>query len=997
MYIENEKITAFFLQKSRPKGAALLLMLATLALLGIIAVIWSLTVQTATKTSATDTTRGWRENAFKSATEHVEALITAGPEAPQNTPLNCTTPWITLSSSATAHVEYRIAIKDTALIPDTHVPADPYSTRYAARVANGTDGIHPVYDPRVTPLDTLIKICRKICFPYGVENKTADSMAYAIADACDDNHSLYSSDTTGIHGDEGISIVAVHPGDERIIPASALLRQSAFYDVDTDENSFNIFHAFTIDDAQPIVVAPGKTNTQIHLSSAPYEPRNTTKPGWKKAWDTFHSLWQSCYSTRFIPHQFSGIRADMHMTCGTYGDSVEIIDNDGSYLYIKGYPHATCKKDNFITLRLLDDDLDDGSLSFSHVTDVVFITGLYPHVTYNMRGYSASPRKFPAWRTPQKCGDADVKAGAVSTNNMPVWQHVKTFSSSIAGGNVCCELTAVKSAKYAGFHCQHPAQCVVQNNAQRSVIVTGFSLQRTTPKGIHDTFHIDSLRLPQKRTHREKNPATLYTGDRLLIQGSYATPYPKNAEIPSIVFAPDRIGTPFRVKECIQEHSPYGGVAFRIVCDVDPLHVWKAKRWQNACVYITSADAASHIAFSLISHDSYSLRVHVGPQEFAQTYMPRKGDIIRIGSLTDSLKRTPFHVKTPFNTSTATLSVPDSFMTDNSWYMSQNNEWHPTAYSKVFSITSENTSTNEYESVPNRIAELPIWKKIFSHIGADSARTLALTLDTYFITDGYAYNIADMHARYASSQWLYTEMPVVSRNNSSCTIDVPHDIPSDFFKGWLVSFTSNDISRVYTSHDSVLEMYHMPDASQFTSVTLSPYGTDAGCISLVSHATNLWQWTIPPDIVLPADVVLRGSAEMNTSATARVTVAIFHPFHKKWNTRVNEKQFSQRGTLSCGTLTRDMLDKNGTLTIRVIADTPRTWLQGIYCIPKGHAGGKTRYAKRRSDAFLAQLDVRMHTPARSEGSFTRHAIVQRDWILQEGKLYPHLHIQRIYP
>lgn len=989
----------------RPAGAALLLVLAALIFLGIIATMWTVSVYYAAQSAVLQHDTAARDAAMHSGLAHARALIhsISTHDATTVADTALATPWHTLVSSQTHQVSYRVRISDTALI-DTITPSyfDPFIVRYAARVTETPRGMRSVLDPRVAPLDLMCDVMRDITAPHGFSSASADAMALAIADAYDHNHALCVHPAADVWGDEGVQLLAVHAGAERSIPVDALLAQSRFYDCETHKNSYNIYHAFSLSRVTVDVPQAGVTNMKVRLSDAPSQPFSIIKPGWRKAWQTFDALWQQSYETRFIPGQFDGVRADMHYSCGGRAGTVTITHNDGNYLYIEGYHPTLCAEGNLISLHLRTDDTDDGEYRFSGRTDVVFITGVYAHVAYQMRGVAADAHTFPGWRVPPLYGDVSVAPGALATNGMPAWATVRSYASDLTdvGGIIGVEISAPRAATLAGFLCRKPSRFLFHYSGARPVTLTDYALVQMIPENDAPPQRLQSFSADTHPRNSERNPATLFPGDVLELRDDDDAVWSAAfADIHSVSVPRETAGAPFRVVRTTREDSPHGGVALRIFCAVHHDYPWKDGRWHGSHVTLKMPGRTLYHTFPIMSHDHHSLTIHVGPTVIADTYTPRAGDVIYIGTLADAARRAPLHLISPFGEKTAAMTLPDRTLPPAQWVVPDVHAWRTTSRAHLRTHIDANLTSATHADVAQRITALPVWQRHMADSTRMAETTILTEIHARFITDSVYEELTPI----ATHAWAPTAVNLAPQQRNGWRItDAQTPLPSGIFDNYIVQFSSNAFARVIASDGAHLTTDWSPMPTRENTVVLSPHGTDAGFIATTAHATGMWQITVSPTHMLPVHLTLSGmhTPLNNDTLPATMDVAIYNPYRTQWENVLTNATFDQRGLCSVGDITRMMCDTQGRVRLRVVATRPGTWLRGVYSTPTAHIGARTPYGTRRSDAFIAQIDTRVSSRRSEEDSVTWHALFHRVWNEREGALYPEVipvQMRRITP
>lgn len=968
-------------------------MLAVLALLALVALVLVYhagehTAQVGVYTAASSLADG-----LNSAREHARALVGTPVSLPNAGVAGAgSTAWVILTSNAVETLRYRVRVSDNA---GGGAVAAPWPATLAVRsvlAVPRAGGWRAVLDPRVASLGALQSACAEELRLQGLEEQHARGLALTIADAFDDNAALSMAADGSAAGFEGLALAGVWQARAQVVPAAAVVRQSAFYDVDYERFWMNIMRSFTIAATEPIVAANGATNMRVRLSDAPFETDATR--GWVQQWRAFDTLWRARSPRRFIPHVWRGVRAHFCLECGGSAGTLQVLDNDADYLYFSGYPEQICAPGHFISLVLCDTASEPGSTRGKRTLDDVWmVTGLTARVTYAARLDSTDDqRRSPVLQVMP--GDrAHVYAG---TNG---WLYVTPMEDDGAGGASVAFTVPLSRERGVVALQLHPAETVAwRNDGVQTHYVAGWQWDRTLPGADADMITFSAATQVTCGRDNGHDGATLKPGDVWYWTTDNAA-LPADAHGVVSRIAPGQAGLAARVQAVVPLPSPYGGVAWRIA--LSGVIGWQQTLLGGETVtWISPRAPFATGTFAIISATTHELLVHAGPWSSAAQWSPVPGSVVRIGGLRAALQQREIVLRLPTGHIAARTSVARTALPAAMWCEPTDGGWQACAATPRSSAVDIGVDGN----VQTRIKRAPAVRALHG-APTDAQAAFWRGLNERFQAYGRVLPISAARQRNAASDWYTTRIPLTRRSGTRWQIAVGAAAwPLDLWRGLELQVPQTAARlRITGSGPRYLEV-DRDDARTGAARCeglITPLATADMVVSADRRSVGEWEWRMPSDIVLPARAALLSYRAYTTNAPVRFSVAVWNAARGVWEQLCRDTPVTTRDTVALGAIARRHIATNGCVRVRVAATGGAAWLRGLYLTPGELCGTgalmRSDGQPRRSDAFTALLDAQVLRGGRLVAQQSVQALLVREWRERDGVLEPYVRCERFEP
>jgi hypothetical protein len=907
-----------------------------------------------------------------------EAVVHAALADATALPAHDQTAWHVVSSNADQCVRYRVRVADTACVPaEQRVWPDADAVR-AAWVIARPGGWRAVLDPRGAALADLTAACREELRDLALPAQYAESLALTIADAFDDNMCAGAGATPRAQGFEGLTLEAVWRGVEQVVPAQAVLRQSAFYDIDYHANWRNIMRAFTVADATPLVDEHGATNTRVRLSAAPLALPDSR--AWVAQWRTFDALWRTRSAQRFVPHAWRGVPAVFCLPCGGAAGTLDVLDNDGEYLYFRGYPLTACAPDNFISLDLCDTRTAPGVLrARGHAfADVWFVTGMLAHAACAARvDCEGAPAEDAALWQEQ----------AAPGNGSNAWLYAQPRDTAVA-----LRVPLTRACGAVGVHVRQADIAVLRNRGVRPLHVAGWRWLRPASVVTDDVVDLtEVISLPRRPDASAMlPPGTLWwwTEDAALLPpGARGLA----SRVPCV-----RAGVATTVLACELEPSPLGGWAWRVTLRDDVIGRIRGDGQHDSVVRIDRhAAPAGDQAVPVIARRGNALLLHVGPRARAEQWLPYAGDTLRVGGLSTALQHAGGAVHTALDEAVLRLAEDGRAAAPGRWLQPRNGRWVRMA--GVPQPLHMGAVTTDVDAVSTRLALTPI------RAALDAAPTPAQpafwrALDERIRPTGVRLPIT--HARTAGTLagWHPARMAVFRAGRTSWLTRAGQTRwPVDFWRGHELLLPAADQRlRIIASDGRGFSVDAPAGTAADDDARITPgFGDDAYVSS--GAADGVWEWPMPADACLPAQLRLLSYAATTTGMPVRFSIAFWNDLRRVWDEQCHAQPVAADDTVAVGILTPQHISRGGLLRVRIQADAARAWLRGLYLVSREVAGQAVATQGLRSDGFIAEIDAEVAQGGTVVAQRRTRVLLVRTWHARDDTQWPAVRRARFEP
>ncbi len=962
------------------RGAALFAMLAVMLLLSLVALlmVYRAGVHSAQTRVFADGTM--LDDAVRSGVAQAEAVVHAALADPTALTAHEQTAWHVVSSNAEQCVRYRVRVADAARVP-THALAWPARDAVRATlVVAQPGGWRAVLDPRGASLADLTAACRDELRDHGLPEQYAAPLAMSIADAFDENMSASGGATPRAQGFEGLALEAIWRGIEQVVPAATVLRQSAFYDIDYHANWRNIMRAFTLAEVAPCVDEHGATNTRVRLSAAPLALPDTRV--WLAHWRAFDALWRTRSAQRFVPHVWRGVLAVLCLPCGGAAGTLDVLDNDGEYLYFRGYPLAACAQDNFISLDLCDPRSAPGVLRARRhaFTDVWLVTGMLAQAHCAARvEYEDTPTEAAAlWH--------EKSAPGSGSND---WLYATPNDTVLA---LQVPLTRARGA--VGVHARQADVAVLGNRGVRALQVAGWRWLRPASAVTNDIIDLtEVIRVPRQPSRAAASalvqPGTLWwwTDDAALL--------PPAARGVASRVPRERAGVAVAVQSCTLEPSPLGGWAWRVTLRDDVVGRMRADGPHDDVVRIAPrAATAGDQAFGVIERRGNALLLHVGPRARAEQWLPHAGDTLRIGGICAAMAGTESVVQTALDESVLHVGDDTRTVAPGTWLRPHAGHWVRTAGAPQ--PLRMGALTTAIDSVSARLALTPI-RAALAAVTTPAQAPFWRALDERIRPIGACLPVAAARMTGNAAGWHPARMAVFRAGRTSWLTRAGQTTwPADFWRGYELQLpVSSQRLRIVASAGRGFSV-DAPARTAAADARITPGFADDAYVSSDS-ADGVWTWQVPAAACLPARLHLLSYAATATSTPVRFSVALWNDVRGVWDEQCRAQPVAADDTVAVGRLTPQHISRGGLLRVRVQADAARAWLRGIYLVPGEAAGQAVVTQGLRSDGFVAEIDAEVVQGSTVLAQRRTRALLVRTWDARGDALWPVVRCARFEP
>ncbi|MCX7846646.1 MAG: pilus assembly PilX N-terminal domain-containing protein [bacterium] len=929
-----------------PRGAVLVIMLLILALFSLIAVMWvaRAALQRAAMQEYVDTLTA--RTAADAALEHAKAALFAARELPA-----CVqSAWITLRSSAVEQVEYRVTLRDTGRLSQNELPWSTALAWRAAPVVPTTSGWRRLIDPCVASSDALRAACAAALRQCAEEETLAGELAASLADAYDDNLAL-GVQRDGSVGFEGFMLAGAWRGDDRLIPVTHVLRQSAFYDLDYQRDNFAIFDAFPIEAVEPVVDGAGRTNTRVRLAE------RLANPARQRQWEAFQHLWYQVYPARFIPHAWRGQEALIVTECGGASTRIRLLDNDDSWLYFEGYPIPACVRGRYVSIILCSLRKNPGCMTAEArgAVDVWFVTGLYADAAYDVQWSGDGRVVNPGVKLVYGAAARSAPARRVYAKN----------------GVVGFEVLLSPEVRLSGVRFAQPEVVAWRYTGAQPLQPSGWQWERLMPEHLVDLLSIQSNAPARALVH--PGALWLWSTDGMY-PGSYRT-------VVSYV-ARDEAGQLFTVEDTCIEPSPHGGWAWRVRARVQQTHAWVDGEWRGALI-VRAADSncLDRAAFAVLDNTHNTLLVHAGTWATAEELAPARGSQLRIGGLVASLRRTKTRLRNPLGQVCAEMPPVPPTPPLCTWVQLNQGVWHAGAPRELEAVCPTGSPSA-------RLAHSPVWQRL--QATTRNPEAVAAVLDSWIVPHGSDLPVT---AQQAPGSWLPTALTL--RRTGEYRWRLPRLYgrwPRDFWRGAEVIFAeTGERARVRRSSGTSLELDQRVQARSGSRATLAPVAGVVFHVSSGEAAEGSWEWTLPADVCPPCELYLRGFCPADTTTAARLHVALWNARTAAYDDVRAGTSFTQHDVLDAGVVGEEHLDSQRRLRLRVRARGGPIWIRGVYLVPAARAGHPPeRFYGYQSAAAAVTVEARVRRHQLAAARARATALLWREWYGPQEHLVPFL-------
>jgi|GEM_PF-1777534 len=974
--------------RTRPaRGAALFTMLAILLLLSLIAMlmVYRAGVHSAQTRVAADS--GMLDDALQSGLAQAQAQISAaltdaGALAAQNRGA-----WQVLASNAGQWVRYRVQIADTTRVPTNALPWAADTALRAALVVARANGWRAILDPGLASPAQLSAACREELRGHALPEEHAATLALTIADAFDENKTVRRHGHAGAQGFEGLALEAVWRGAEQVMPAQAVLRQSAFYDIDYKGNWRNITRAFTVADVAPIVDDHGQTNMRVRLAAAPLAlPENRA---WVAQWHAFDALWRERCAQRFIPHAWRGVTATLCLACGGDAGTLEVLDNDGEFIYFRGYPETVCGPGYFITLALCDPHSEPGVLRARQqsFTDVWFVTGVLAQAACAVQ---VDFEQTPVDRAALWLGEHTLNRGA--TND---WLYVQPGARpGHADTAIAVQVPLARTTGAIGLHVRQADVAVLCNRGERPLQVAGWHWQRPATVSTTDVIDLVSAQRLQS------GPPTAVAADALA-SGALWWWTDDPALLPDTargVVSPvprARAGVAATVQACVLEPSPQGGWAWRLTLAGNALSAAVADETRDGVVRLDHTDkqVADHM-FGVLEQTANTLLVQVGPRARAEQWQPQPGATVRLGGLCAALQHGGGTLHTPLHEPVLRFAHTAGLFEQGVWLHGKDGHWTRTA---ALPQPLHANITAAVDSVSARLALTPVRAVLDGAITPTAQARFWRALDERIRPVGVRLPITAAHARSGNAGWQSAQMSVFRAGRTSwLTRDRHTSWPPDFWRGHELQFPKSDQRlRIVASAGRSFSVDAAGSATADDAARITPGFTDDAYVSSQADAEGIWEWHVPATVALPAQLALLSYQATVTGTSARFSVALWNDLRGAWDEQCRAAPVAAGDTIAAGMLTAQHIGRGGVVRVRIRADAARAWLRGLYVMSRERTGAAA--CGSRADGFAVGIEAEVVRGAAVLAQRQMHALLVRDWDERAGTLQPYVRCLRFEP
>lgn len=858
-------------------------------------------------------------NGINSAIEHAKAVLAVDTLNVPKTPLTFASSgpsgsWVCLAQDDGYEVAYRWKLVDNGSISTAGLPWNTAVARQAAHVTSTASGWQRIVDPLVASHARLTRVCHHVLNTQALPEQCADELALTISDAFDANSAvafLASDDYTGY---EGLFLESVWRGDSRIIPASHIVRQSYFYDIDIASDPLNTFKAFTIAESEPWYdPVAGTTNTRVRLSDSVHHPARNAE------WHAFAALWQSVYPHRFTPHAWQGVTAYSILECGGHKDRLLVLDNDTNYLYFAGYPLPECGRNRYIILDLCDDYSSPGCVSTPRpLPDIWFVTGLVHDAAYRVRLQHDSDSTTPGF--------------------IPLNGHFIPVSD--AGTDSSYTVTAAGGRTPEGFHAfrvdMHPdnritSLCMMQsdvfafrNTGCHDLYVSGWQWIRHTPENIRQTFAFNTCRSRNTDPRRPGYDTFTVKPDEQWYWATDLFSLPPEVQNHISLIPPEKAGIEFTIQKSAVVPSPLGGWAWKFSITVHPDFLWVPDMWREALCFLASEnDSPSSIPYRVIGNSASEVLVHAGHGEYARLSKPPGGTHIWLGSLVRSAIRQPSKCENAYGH--VCVPVPQLSRTPprRHLFSPQRVLGHPVRQS----TTDGRRSCSPL--ISSRINMTPVMHTISPD--PDVRRSLVSALDDRIATIGQ-WLVPETGT--VARGWIYTDMSLAQQ--ASREWKITHDVvpvPDNFWKNSEIYLpVSGTRYRIVQSRTGHFAVDHPIPGTGITRGYISP-GFMSPMFRAISNRTeSIFSWAVPAACAFPCRMYLCGFHVPSTNQPPRFSVSFWDWRAHQWVPSCITNRYNQQDIIPLGRVPSSCLSGTRTVRTKITAEGSDCWIKGMYAV-----------------------------------------------------------------
>jgi hypothetical protein len=858
-------------------------------------------------------------NGVNSAVEHAKAVLAADTLTVPKTPLATASSgpsgsWVRLARDDGYEVLYRWKLVDNGAVSTASLPWNAAAARQAAHVTRSATGWQRIVDPLVASHERLTRICRHALNTQTLPEQYADELALTISDAFDANSAvafLTSDDYTGY---EGVFLESVWRGDNRVIPASHIVRQSYFYDIDIVSDPLNTFKAFTIAESEPWYdPVTGTTNTRVRLSNSVHTPERNAE------WHAFTVLWQLVYPHRFIPHAWQGVTAYSVLECGGHKDRLLVLDNDTNSLYFAGYPLPECGRNRYIILDLCDDYSTPGCVSTKRpLSDIWFVTGLVHEATYRVRIQHDSDATTPGFIplngrfTPEPDAGTDSWYTITAARGQAS-EGFHAFRIDMQPGNRIISLCMMQSDVFA-----------FRNTGCHDLYVSGWHWVRHTPEHIRQSYAFNSCcsrntdpRYPDHDTFTIKPGEPWYWATDL-----YSLPPEVQNHISWIPL--EDAGIEFKIQKSAIVPSPLGGWAWKLSINLHPDFLWVPDMWRTALCFLASKNnRPSPTPYRVIENTASELLIHAGHEEYARLCKPPEGSHIWLGSLVRSTIRQPSKCENAYGH--VCVPVPQLPRTPprRHWFSPQRLLSHPVRQSATYGHQSCSPL------ISSRINMTPVIQSISPE--PDVRRSLVSALDDHIAPIGQ-WLVPDTGT--VARGWIYTDVTLAQTAPRQWKIAhsaVP--VPDNFWKNSEIYIpVSGTRYRIVTSRAGHLAVDHSIPGTGIARACISP-GFMSPMFRAISNRTeSIFTWSVPASCTFPCRMCLYGFHVPSTNRPPRFSVSFWNWRSHQWIPSCITNEYNQQDIIPLGRVPSSCLSGTRTVRTKITAEGSQCWIKGMYAV-----------------------------------------------------------------
>ena len=973
---------------TRPaRGAALFTMLAVLLLLSLVALmmVYRAGVQSAQTRVAADS--GMLDDALRSGMAQAQAQIVAALTEADALAAQNHGAWQVLASNAGQCVRYRVRIADTARMPVTALPwAAEMAVRTALVVAR-PGGWRAILDPCTAPPAQLAIACREELRWHALPEEHAETLALTIADAFDENKTARRSGRSGAHGFEGLALEAVWRGTEQVMPAQAVLRQSAFYDIDYQGNWRNITRAFTVADIAPVVDEQGRTNMRVRLSAAPAMPASRA---WLAQWQIFDALWRARCAQRFVPHAWRGVAATLCLACGGDAGTLEVLDNDGEFLYFSGYPETVCAPGNFISLELCDPRSAPGVLRARQqpLTDIWFVTGVLARAACAVQVDYEQPAVARAalW-----LGEHAINHPATNA-----WLYVQPGAR--AGQDdaaIALQVPLTRTTGAVGLQLRQADVAAMRNCGARPLQVAGWRWVRPATGATADVIDVVGTPAWQAGPRSAAAADTLapgalwwWTDDPVLL------PDAARGVVGQVPRA--RAGVAATVQACTLEPSPQGGWAWRLTLAANFFDREADKLRAGVVRFDHADDHAAGQMFGVLEQAANELLVQVGLRARAEQWQPQPGTTLRMDGLCAALQHVGGTLHTPLDEPVLRFAHSAGTLDQGVWQGAKDGHWARTA---AVPQPVHVSTTAAVDGVSARLALAPVRAALDGAIRPTAQARFWRALDERIRPVGVRLPLAAARAIDGNAGWHTARMSVFRAGRTSwLTRDSQASWPPDFWRGHELQFPGSDQRlRIVASAGRSFSVDEAGRATADDDARITPGFSDDAHVSSQAGADGVWEWQVPAAVTLPAQLALLSYQATPTGTPARFTVALWNDLRGAWDEQCHAVPVDASDTVAAGMLTAQHIGRGGVLRARIRVDAARAWLRGLYLVSRELTGSSGAARASRSDGFAVGIEAQVVRGAAVLAQRQMRALLVRDWDECAGARQPYVRCLRFEP